>query len=318
MQPIISVNKFESHQLFLCLNFLTMSGSAKETYISYALDEMEKKNQLDSIHTFIEYSTGESSIALSLKAKQLNKRCIVVLPCSVNNRIVEILLQLDVEVIICDTLADSGSGRSFIHIAERIAEYLPNSCLINHYFDSHNPLSNYLLASKKFASINSPIDILVCPVESGGTISGFSRFLKEKNSQLKVIGVESEGSVLSSMGVKNSNGYPMPGLGCSIIPSTLDYSLISDWVSFKKMDILDSHRELLTQYGLLGGYSSAASLLAVKALVKNDRKKCNILAILPDAYRGNAMLPFNEAQKTTKYPFVFTKHGLLSLSKYFL
>ena len=126
------------------------------------------------------------------------------------------------------------------------------------------------------------IDIFVCAVGTGGTISGTGRYLKERIPKLRIVALEPAGSPFLSQGRRGS--HSIEGIGAGFLPATLDMSLIDDIVMIEDEEAMQHSRLLARETGLFAGISSGANLAGVeKVLGSYGKKGARVLTILPDS-----------------------------------
>ena len=194
-------------------------------------------------------------------------------------------------VYVCPANVSADDPRSYYEVAKRLHSEIKGSIYINQYFNDLNADAHYLSTGPEiWDQTEGKITHLIVCSGTGGTISGTARYLKEKNPDIKVIGVDAYGSVLKKYhetGEFDENEiypYRIEGLGKNLIPSVTDFEIIDRYVKVTDEDSAHSARQLVKYEGIFVGYTSGAAFQAVKQL--NDEKEFNesdvIVVIFPD------------------------------------
>jgi cysteine synthase A len=167
-------------------------------------------------------------------------------------------------------------------LAEKIAKETPNSFIAAQFENMANPESHYQTTGPEiYEDMDGQIDYFVCAVGTGGTISGVGKYLKEKNKNIKVIGVEPAASPYITEG--RAGPHKIQGIGAGFIPENLDLSLIDEVVTVSDSEAITYARSVARCEGLLVGISSGAALAAaVKLSRKDEMRGKRIVVILPD------------------------------------
>jgi cysteine synthase len=174
-----------------------------------------------------------------------------------------------------------------INKVKQLAKKIKNSFVPNQYSNAMNPRAHYESTAKELIQdLDGKIDYLVAAVSTGGTISGNARKLKEKIKNIKIVAVDSVGSVI--FGGKPKPRF-MTGMGANFTPTNLDLSIIDKVIKVSDRDAFKTCKELSKKEGILVGGSSGAAVCAALKLAKNNlQKEKNIVVIAPDA--GNFYL----------------------------
>ena len=181
--------------------------------------------------------------------------------------------------------------RSYYQVAKRLHEETKGSVYINQYFNELNIDAHYYTTGPEiWNQTNGKITHLVACSGTGGTISGTARFLKEKNPEIKVIGIDAYGSVLQKyhetreFDANEIYPYRIEGLGKNLIPSATDFDAIDDFVKVTDESSAHTARELAKTEGLFVGYTSGAAMQGLKQLESDGVFKAdsNVVVIFPD------------------------------------
>jgi cystathionine beta-synthase len=198
---------------------------------------------------------------------------------------------LGAEIYVCPSNVSSDDPRSYYEVAKRLTNEIKGSVYINQYFNDLNVEAHYQTTGPEIWSQTSgKITHLIACSGTGGTISGIGRFLKEKNNDVKIIGVDAYGSILKKYhetGEIDPNeiySYRIEGLGKNIVPSATDFKIIDKFVKVTDSDSAHMAREITLNEGLFVGYTSGAAFQATKMLNDEnefDHSSC-VVIVFPD------------------------------------
>ena len=167
----------------------------------------------------------------------------------------------------------------------RLEKELPKAKIPNQYENADNPDAHYEGTGPEiWQDFGDSLDLAVITAGTGGTITGIARYLKEKNPNIKIVGVDPEGSVLG--GRDEVGTYQVEGIGYDFIPDVLDRDLVDEWIYCNDHDSFHMARRLIREEGLLVGGSSGSAVWGLLEAVKlfPDAKKA--ITILPDSIRN--------------------------------
>lgn len=283
--PLIELNGFKKENEILNSNilgkleYLNPTGSIKDRIVLEILNDAEEKMLLKKGSTIIEPTSGNTGISLAAIASARGYKVIIVMPDSMSIERIKILKQYGAEVYL--TEAKYGMKGS-IKKAKEIASNTKHSLILGQFTNPNNPIAHYKTTAKEiWNDTNGKIDYLVCGIGTGGTISGVGKYLKEKNSDIKVIGVEPSSSPFLSKGISGS--HKLQGLGAGFIPYTLNLEVIDEIITVDELSAYEETRIVAKADGITLGISSGAALYAAKTIAKrNEARGKNIVVILPD------------------------------------
>jgi cystathionine beta-synthase len=205
--------------------------------------------------------------------------------CTVNDKQskekIQMLRSWGAEVVVCPANVKPNDPRSNYSVAERLSNEIPFSYWVNQYKNVFNPMAHYLSTGPEiWDQTDGKITHLVASAGTGGSLTGSARFLKERNKDIKIWGVDAYGSVLKKFhetgefDTKESYEYSMEGVGREFIPKSLDFSLVDHFEKVTDGSAALMARRLVREEGLWLGHSSGAAVLAViqmhKLLTEND------------------------------------------------
>jgi cystathionine beta-synthase len=292
--PMVRVNKVAKNlecEILVKCEFFNAGGSVKDRIGKRMVEDAERSGRLQKGDTLIEPTSGNTGIGIALAAATKGYRCIITLPEKMSKEKVDVLKALGAEIIRTPTEAAFDAPESHISVARRLNEELPNSHILDQYKNPSNPLAHYEgTAEEIIRQCDGRIDMLVAGAGTGGTISGIARRLKEHNPNIRIVGVDPEGSLLAQPEHLNEKGrlqpYHVEGIGYDFIPDVLDRSLIDEWHKSNDTDSLVMMRRLIRFEGLLCGGSSGAAMACALKAAASLKKGQRCVVILADSVRN--------------------------------
>ena len=262
------------------LEYFNPAGSVKDRVAVNMLLKAEKKGAVRKGGTVIEPTSGNTGIGLAAAAASLGYRAVLVMPDTMSVERQSLLRAYGAEIVL--TPGKEGMLGS-IKKAEELRETTPNSFIPSQFDNPDNPESHSLSTGPEiFSDTEGKIDIFIACIGTGGTISGTGRYLKEKNPDIKVIGIEPYDSPLITQGRAAPHG--IQGIGANFIPENLDMSVIDEIITVKTEDAFSACRSFAHTEGLLVGISSGAALHGAKMIAEREEyRNKNIVVLLPDS-----------------------------------
>lgn len=244
--------------------------SIKDRIAKQIIEDAEKNGKISPGGTIIEGTSGNTGMGLALMAIQRGYKCIFTTTDKQSKEKIDILRAMGAEVYVCPTDVEPEDPRSYYSRAKSLSEEIPNSYYVNQYYNESNPKAHYHSTGPEiWEQTEGRVTHLVAGVGTGGTISGTGKFLKEKNRDIKVWGIDSYGSLLKKYhetGQKDMNEvypYITEGIGEDIIPSTVDFGVIDHFEKVSDRDGAIMARELAKKEGILAGYSAGSAIQGV-------------------------------------------------------
>jgi len=275
------------------LEFLNPGGSIKDRIGLKMIIEAEKQGLVKRGGTIVEPSSGNTGVGLILAANLLGYKLVVTMPDKMSGEKKRLLEAYGAKVVVCPTNRPPESPENYLNVAKRIAKETPNAYMPNQYENSMNPRAHYETTGPEiWRQTDGKISHLVVGMGTGGTITGISRYLKEKKSNVKVIGVDPEGSVLQALfkGEKKTESfqYRIEGIGEDFLPETTDLSLVDEIVKVTDREAYQMARRLAKEESLLAGSSSGAAVSGALKVAALGTEKDVVVTLLPD--RGDRYL----------------------------
>ncbi len=275
------------------LEFMNPGGSVKDRIGVAMLLEAIKSGKIKTGGTVIEPTSGNTGVGLALACIVLGLKLIVTMPDKMSVEKRQLLEAYGARVILCPAAVSSEDPQNYISVAKQIASEMPGSFVPNQYTNMANPGAHYATTGKEiWEQTEGQVTHFVAGIGTGGTISGVAKFLKEQNPEIKVIGVDPEGSVFNDLFRKKnlplSKPYKIEGIGEDFLPEATDLELLHDVVTVSDKDSYLMARRLTKEEGLLVGSSSGAAVVGALAISKKLSKKQVVVTLLPD--RGERYL----------------------------
>ncbi len=270
------------------LEFFNPSGSVKDRMAIYMVEDAERRGLLKPGGTIVEGSSGNTGAALAMIAAAKGYRCIITMPDKMSDEKKNLMKALGAEVIVTPTDVPPESPDSYYSVAKRIASQTPNAWYPDQYNNPKNIEAHYYTTGPEiWEQTEGQIDYLVGGIGTGGTISGVGRYLKEKNSQIKIIAVDPEGSVFygyfKTGKLPKPQVYKVEGIGEDYLAKAVDFDVIDDIIQVNDKNSFLTARKLANEEGIFAGGSSGSAVWAALKLAKNVEAVKNIVVILPDS-----------------------------------
>lgn len=286
----------EDANIALKLEYFNPAGSVKDRIALSMIKDAEEKGQLKPGGTIIEPSSGNTGIGLAAVGTARGYKVKVVLPASLSVERRALIQAYGGEVILTPgPLAIKGS----IAYAKKLHEQDPDSVLLGQFDNPANPAIHYSTTGPElWSDTDGKIDVLVSGIGTGGTLSGAGKYLKEKNPDIKVIGLEPAKSPILNDGKPGPHG--IQGIGTGFKPATLDTSIYDEVLDITDEDSIANARLLGTAEGIFTGISSGCALAGALQIAQRPEYAGKlIVAILPDSgdrYLSTALGSFPELE----------------------
>jgi cystathionine beta-synthase len=274
------------------VEYMNPGNSVKDRIAIKMIEDAEKKGLLKPGGTIIEGTSGNTGMGLALVAIAKGYKCIFTTTDKQSQSKIDILRAVGAEVLVCPTNVEPEDPQSYYSVAKRLSSELSNSFYPNQYDNKSNLLAHYETTGPEiWEQTEGAITHYVAGMGTGGTISGVGKFLKEQNPDIKVIGIDSFGSVYKKYfetGEFDKNEikpYMTEGIGEDIIPGTIDFSYVDQVIQVSDKESALRTRELASKEGLFIGWSCGAAVEGALEYLKNHPLSANdtMVVILPDS-----------------------------------
>ena len=283
--PLLSLQKLASANgakanIYAKAEFLNAGGSIKDRVAKAMIDDAEKSGRLQAGGTLIEPTSGNTGVGLALVCAARGYQAIIVMPDTMSIERQKLIKAYGAKVV----LTDGKKGmQGAVEEAEKLQKQTPNSIIAGQFDNPANPRAHYeTTAPEIWNALDKKVDIFVAGVGTGGTISGVGKYLKEKNSGVKIIAVEPESSPLLSKG--KAGAHAIQGIGANFIPKTLNTDIYDEVLTVSNEDALEMAKAIASVEGVFVGISAGAAVKAAIELAKrSENAGKNIVTVLPDS-----------------------------------
>lgn len=282
--PMLQLNNSKNKygfcgNLFAKLEYFNPAGSVKDRVALNMIEAAEQNGTLKQGGTVIEPTSGNTGIGIAAICAAKGYKAVIVMPETMSIERRKLIASYGAEVVL--TEGSKGMNGS-IAKAEELNKEIENSIIAGQFYNPANPEAHYkTTAPEIWGDLNGEVDVLVCGIGSGGTITGIGRYLKEKNSDIKIIGVEPLSSPFLTTG--KTGAHKIQGIGAGFIPENLDTEIYSELITVSDDDAINFAKDLAKAEGLSVGISSGAAFCAAVAVASREEMRGkNIVVILPD------------------------------------
>jgi len=283
--PLLELTHIEksdglSVRLLAKLEGMNPAGSAKDRVGLAMIEDAERKGLLQPGSTIIEPTSGNTGIGLCCVAAARGYNCIIVMPDSMSIERQKLMTAFGARLVL--TPGKEGMSGA-IAKAEQLQEDIPGSIIAGQFVNPANPEAHYRTTGPEiWADTDGKVDIFVAGIGTGGTITGVGRYLKEKNPNIKIVGMEPADSPLLTKGQAGPHG--IQGIGANFVPEILDLSIVDEILTCPLDGAYECGRRLGREEGVLVGISSGGALWAALELAKRpENAGKTIVALLPDS-----------------------------------
>jgi len=287
--PLVKINKLaEEIPALVLAKYETFNpgNSVKDRMAVKMIDDAEEKGLINPGGTIIEGTSGNTGMGLALAAIVRGYKMVCVIADKQSKEKIDILRAVGSEVVVCPTDVEPDDPRSYYSTSKRLAEETPNSWYVNQYDNLSNAKAHYeSTAPEIWEQTDGKVTHFVVGVGTGGTISGVGKFLKEKNPNIKIWGVDTYGSVFKKYhetGEFDENEiypYVTEGIGEDILPKNVDFDIIDGFTKVTDKDAAVYTRRLAQEEGMFLGNSAGAAMKGLLQL-KEHFKKDDVVVIL--------------------------------------
>ena len=292
--PLIKVNKITENlegNFYAKVESFNPGHSSKDRIAIYIIEEAEKLGILKPGDTIIETTSGNTGFSLAMVSIIKGYECILAVSSKSSADKIDMLRSMGAKVYVCPANVSADDERSYYSVAQRLHEETKGSVYINQYFNDLNIEAHYKTTGPEiWEQTGGQITHLVACTGTGGTLSGAGKYLKEKNPNIRILGVDAYGSVLKKyhetkeFDSEEIYPYRIEGLGKNLIPSATDFDIIDKYIKVTDEESAHMTRNIAKTEGLFVGYTSGAVMQAIKQFAEENEfdKNSNVVAIFPD------------------------------------
>jgi len=291
--PLVKLNKVTEGVDALVLakvETFNPGNSVKDRMAVKMIEDAEADGRLKPGGTIIEGTSGNTGMGLALGAIVKGYKLICVISDKQSKEKVDILRAVGAKVVVCPTDVEPTDPRSYYSVSKRLATEIPNSWYVNQYDNPSNSIAHYEQTGPEiWEQTEGKITHFVVGVGTGGTISGVAKFLKEKNPNIKIWGIDTYGSVFKKYhetGIFDENeiySYITEGIGEDILPKNVDFSLIDGFTKVTDKDAAVYTRKIALEEGIFVGNSAGSAIKGLLQLKENFKPEDVVVVLFHDS-----------------------------------
>jgi len=301
--PIVRLNRVTKGlqcQVYAKLEFMNPGGSVKDRIALHMVKKAEERGEIQPGGTIVEGTSGNTGMGLAMAAAVKGYQAIFVMPDKQSIEKVQALRAFGSKVVVTPTAVEPEDPRSYYSVSNKLGTETPNAFFANQYHNPDNPETHYVSTGPEiWRQMGGKIDVFIGGMGTGGTLTGIGRYLKEKNPDIKIIGIDPVGSIyydfFKTGKLTEAYSYVLEGIGEDFLPSTMDMAVLDDCVRVSDKESFLMARDLVRKEGLFcGGSCGAAVAGALRWLKSNDAEGLQVLVLLPDTGRQYLGKIFND------------------------
>ncbi len=282
------------------VEFFNPGGSVKDRIGVAMIREEEKAGRLKPGGMVVECTSGNTGAGLAVAAAALGYRAAFTMPDKMSTEKINLLKALGAEVIVTPTAVPADSPESYYSVATRLVEENEGAVHTNQYHNQANPETHYRTTGPEiWEQTRGRVTHFVAGMGTGGTISGVGRYLKEQNPDVKVIGIDPEGSIFREYFLTKKVGearpYKVEGIGEDIIPTATHFEFIDEIVTVTDKESFLTARRIAREEGMLVGGSCGSAVAGALKALKGTRPEDVVVVLLPDTGERYLSKIYNDA-----------------------
>lgn len=290
MLPLTRVGKGSANPIWAKLEYLNPGGSVKDRIGPAMIDDAEARGLLKPGGTIVEATSGNTGVGLALVAAVRGYHVVFVLPDKMSAEKIRLLRAYGARVVVTPSQLPPDHPMSHYSVARRLAREIPNAYYPNQYENAMNPEAHYRTTAPEIdRDAGAELGAVIATIGTGGTVSGLGRYFKEHRPSVRIVAVDPKGSVLAHYAATRelvpAVPYKVEGIGEDMVPKTVDFSVIDEFVTIEDRDAFRYARRLAREEGLFAGGSSGAAVagalqwLAGRPIPEGQK----VVVILPDS-----------------------------------
>ncbi|AJW61601.1 cysteine synthase family protein [Elizabethkingia sp. HX WHF] len=292
--PMVRLNRVTNDipaTVYAKLESYNPGHSTKDRIAIHIIEAAEKKGILKPGATIVETTSGNTGFSIAMVSIIKGYKCILAVSDKTKPEKIAYLKALGATVYVCPASVPADDPRSYYEVAKKVASETPNSIYINQYFNELNIEAHYQNTGPEiWEQTEGKITHIFACCGTGGTLSGSAKFLKEQNSDIKVIGVDADGSILKTyhetgeIDKDEIHSYQIEGLGKNLIPGALLFDQVDEFVRVNDENSAYATRDIALKEGIMGGYTTGAVVQALKQYAETHEfsKDDLVVLIFPD------------------------------------
>ena len=283
--PIVQLTLDAPAKIFAKLEFANPGGSVKDRSALFLIEHAEREGLLHPGGTIVEASSGNQGIALAMIGATRGYRVIITTANTTSIDKIRAIRAYGADVVLCKPVASPADPRDYRSVARDIHRTTPGSFMPDQFHNALNPLAHYSwLGPEIWSQARGTITHFFAAAGSGGTVSGVGKFLKERNSRMKVYAVDAAWSAYSTHG--KPKPYALDGMGLDANWPTFDSSVVDEVIPITDDEGFSAMRRLSRDHGILAGPSSGAVMTAVMRLLHTLSRDDTVVMVFGDSGRA--------------------------------
>lgn len=295
--PLVRLNRvfsdFPETTVLAKVEFVNPNGSMKDRIALRMIERAEQEGRIKPGDTLVEPTSGNTGLGLAMVCAAKGYHLIITMPMKMSEEKRRLIKAFGAELILTPTELAHDHPDNYIEIAKRIARERPNTYMLNQYENPGNPEAHYMTTGPEiWEQTGGHMDYFVCGMGTGGTITGTSKFLKERNPQIKTIGADPVGSIFSG---GEASQYLVEGIGYDFWPKVFEPGFVDEMYAITDRESFKEARRITREEGMLVGGSCGTVLAATRRLLKtHDLKNKTVVIMLHDNGRNYISKIYND------------------------
>jgi cystathionine beta-synthase len=301
--PCVRLNRLNSGVpgvVYAKIESMNPASSGKDRIAARLVDELEASGKLKPGGTIVGVTSGNTGAGLAMVAAVRGYKCVFIIADRQSEEKRAVLRAFGARVVVCPGDVTADDARSVYKTAERIVAETPGAAYANQYAAPANPDAHHHATGPEiWEQFEGKIDVFVAGLESGGTITGVGRYLKEQNPNIRIVGVDPVGSLyydyFHTGQLTRAAAWKVEGIGEDFLPPTMDFAHVDDVVRVNDKESFITTRRLVREEGLFVGPASGAAVAgALKWLKLHGKEDTRTCVMLPDSGSRYLSKVFND------------------------
>lgn len=292
--PLVRLNRVAGDlqpAVYAKLEMMNPGGSVKDRIGITIIDAFEHSGELKPGGTVVEATSGNTGVGLAMICAMRGYQSVFVMPDKMSQEKIDTLRAYGARVVVTPTAVEPDDPRSYYSVARRIVDETPNAILANQYHNPANPQSHYeTTAPEIWDQTDGKVTDIVLGMGTGGTITGLARYFRDEGHDVKIVGVDPEGSILYDAWKQGgdpsglqADTYLVEGIGEDFIPGTLDLSLVDAVVQVNDAESFSWTRRVVREEGIFCGGSCGSALAGAMKYAQDLGPDRIVVVIFPDS-----------------------------------
>jgi cystathionine beta-synthase len=293
--PLVRLSRLRpAGNLVAKIEYMNPGGSVKDRIALGMIERAERNGWLKPGGTIVEPTSGNTGVGLAMVAALRGYRLIAVMADKQSEEKRALLRAYGAEVVVCPTDVEPDDPRSYYSVADRLTAETPDAYRPDQYSNPENPQAHYDQTGPEiWEQTDGKIDILVVGVGTGGTVSGAGRYLKEKNPDMQVVGVDPQGSIYTADTEAEVTTYLTEGVGEDFWPETYEPGVVDQYEMVTDAETFEMTRRLAAVEGVFTGGSGGMAVVGAMRVAHRQPEDL-VVVILPDSGRNYISKIFND------------------------